>query len=206
MYTLTKILTSRILNFASGLLLGLLWSWFAYRHLYNFIETKSWSLLLFAIIETIAVYFYISRSTPSTVSMNPFDWIIAFIGTFTPLSLRPEPYGIFPSGEYLVFLGAFLQALSIISLNRSFALVPAKRVIKTTRMYRIVRHPLYASYILGLTGYVLQYTSDVNITIYLISLVSIFIRVFREEHHLASDATYLEYMQIVKYRLIPFVF
>ena len=206
MHKLTEILTSRVLSFSSGLLLSFLWSWFAYRHLYNFIETKSWSLLFFAIIETIAVYFYICRSTPSTVSINLFDWIVAFIGTFTPLSLRPEPYSIFPPGEYLVFLGAFLQALSILSLNRSFALVPAKRVIKTSYMYSLVRHPLYASYILGLAGYVLHYTSDTNIVIYLISLISIVIRVFREERHLASDALYLEYMQIVRYRLIPFVF
>ena len=195
-----------MMSFFSGLLLALIWSWFAYRHLSNFIETTSWSSLFFAINETMVVCFYLCRSTPSSVSVNPFDWLVAFIGTFTPLSLRPEPYGILATGEYLVFLGIFLQALSILSLNRSFALVPAKRVIKTSHMYGIVRHPLYASYILGLTGYVLRYTSEVNITILIITLVTIAIRVFREERHLANDCTYHEYMQKVRYRLIPFVF
>ncbi len=194
------------MSFFSGLLLALLWSWFAYRHLNNFIETNSWSSLFFAIIETLAVCFYLLRSTPSSVSINPFDWLVAFIGTFMPLSLRPEQYGMLPFGEYLIFLGAFFQTLSIISLNRSFALVPAKRVIKTSYMYRIVRHPLYASYILGITGYVLRYTSEVNLTIYIITMISIGIRVIREESHLAKDSTYIEYMQKVRYRLIPFVF
>ncbi len=194
------------MSFFSGLLLALLWSWFAYRHLNNFIETNSWSSLFFAIIETLAVCFYLLRSAPSSVSINPFDWLVAFIGTFMPLSLRPEQYGMLPFGEYLIFLGAFFQTLSIISLNRSFALVPAKRVIKTSYMYRIVRHPLYASYILGITGYVLRYTSEVNLTIYIITMISIGIRVIREESHLAKDSTYIEYMQKVRYRLIPFVF
>ncbi len=194
------------MSFFSGLLLALLWSWFAYRHLHNFIETTSWSSLFFAIIETMVVCFYLCRSTPSSVSVNPFDWLIAFIGTFTPLSLRPESYGILPYGEYLVFFGALIQALSILSLNRSFALVPAKRVIKTTYMYGIVRHPLYASYLFGLTGYVLRHTSEINIIIYIITLLSIVTRVFREERHLGNDCAYLEYMQRVRYRLIPFVF
>ncbi|RIZ68022.1 MAG: isoprenylcysteine carboxylmethyltransferase family protein [Methylococcales bacterium] len=206
MNTLNKILSSRVMSFFSGLLLALLWSWFAYRHLNNFIETNSWSSLFFAIIETLAVCFYLLRSAPSSVSINPFDWLVAFIGTFMPLSLRPEQYGMLPFGEYLIFLGAFFQTLSIISLNRSFALVPAKRVIKTSYMYRIVRHPLYASYILGITGYVLRYTSEVNLTIYIITMISIGIRVIREESHLAKDSTYIEYMQKVRYRLIPFVF
>jgi protein-S-isoprenylcysteine O-methyltransferase Ste14 len=123
-----------------------------------------------------------------------------------PLSLRPEPYEAPPFGQLLIFIGALLQLLSILSLNYSFALVPAKRKIKTSYMYRFVRHPLYACYIIGLTGYILSYRSPLNNVIYIITLLSIYIRLIREEHHLASDRLYRKYMIKVPYRLIPFIF
>ncbi len=206
MDTLIKLLPSKSMSLFSGLLLAMLWSWFAYKHLLSFFETRTWSLLFFCAIETMVVCFYLCRNAPKSVSTNPFDWIVAVVCTFTPLLLRPEASGILPSAQWLVFIGGFFQALSILSLNRSFALVAAKRDIKTSKMYRLVRHPLYASYILGLTGYVLSNSSLFNGVIYLITMLLLCVRMFREESHLALDQAYLEYMQKVPYRLIPFVF
>jgi protein-S-isoprenylcysteine O-methyltransferase Ste14 len=103
-------------------------------------------------------------------------------------------------------VGAAIQVLGLISLNRSFAIVAAKRVIKTAWMYRVVRHPIYASYCLTFTGYVLANTSPANVTIYAISIVFLIARIFREEAHLSLDPLYREYMQSVRYRLVPFIF
>lgn len=179
---------------------------FAYAHLVNFLKTYEWALLLFCLAETLTAALYIFRSEPKTVSLVPVDWLIAMGGTFTPLFFRPEAWGVLPLASYLVIVGATIQVLGVISLNRSFALVAAKRVIKTAWMYRVVRHPIYASYCLSFTGYVLINTSLANVTIYVVSLGFLIARIFREEAHLSLDPLYREYMQGVRYRLVPFIF
>jgi protein-S-isoprenylcysteine O-methyltransferase Ste14 len=119
---------------------------------------------------------------------------------------RPAAWGVLPAAGMLILVGAALQIVGLLSLNRSFAIVAAKRDIKTSGMYRLVRHPIYASYFLVFAGYVLQNTSIANLLIYMLLLVLLLIRIVREERHLALDPAYREYMQAVRYRLIPFVF
>ena len=206
MSTLTTILQSRQANRCSGVFLAVLWGFFAYSHLLGFFKTQAWSLLLFCFSETLTVGFYIFRSKPKTISVNPFDWIVAIGGTFSPLFFRPASWGILPHAEAIIIVGALFQILSIISLNRSFALVAAKREIKTGWMYRIVRHPLYASYCLVFLGYVLTNTTASNAFIYLIAMGFLCLRIFREEKHLALDPLYCAYMLKARHRLIPFIF
>lgn len=206
MDTLTEILQSRRVNMCSGIFLAVIWGFFAYAHMLGFLKTQNWSLLLFCFSETLIVTFYIFRSKPKTISTDPFDWIAAVGGTFSPLLFRPALWGILPGAKFVMIAGAFFQILSIISLNRSFALVAAKREIKTAWMYRIVRHPLYASYCLTFSGYVLVNTTISNVLIYLLAMGFLCIRLFREEKHIAPDPIYQEYMRKVQYRLIPFIF
>jgi protein-S-isoprenylcysteine O-methyltransferase Ste14 len=99
-----------------------------------------------------------------------------------------------------------LQILGVLSLNKSLAIVPAKRQIKTRGMYRLVRHPLYTSHILAMTGYVLANTTTGNVIVYAVAVASLFIRIIREERHLALDPQYRQYMEQVRYRLLPLVF
>jgi len=172
----------------------------------GFLKTHEWLLLLFCFSETLGVIFYVLRSQPETVSVNPLDWVVAIGGTFSPLFFRPALSGILPWADNMIIAGVFFQILSIISLNRSFALVAAKREIKTSWMYSIVRHPLYASYCLIFTGYVLTNTMLSNVFVYLVEMLFLCIRIFREEKHIADDPLYRDYMLKVHYRLIPFVF
>lgn len=206
MSTLAEALQSKRVNICSGIFLAVIWGIFAYAHMLGFLKTHQWPLLLFCFSETLVVTFYLFRSRPKTISVNPFDWIIAIGGTFTPLFFRPALWGILPLANIAIIAGAFFQILSIISLNRSFALVAAKREIKTGWMYRIVRHPLYASYCLVFLGYVLTNTTLANVLVYLIAMVFLCIRIFREEKHIALDPLYCEYMLKVHYRLIPYIF
>jgi len=206
MNTFPKILQSKRFNFYSGILLALLFGFFAYAHLIKFLDTLELSLLLVIISEALTTLFFIFRSSPKTVSVVPSDWVVAIIGSFAPLFLRPATYGALPQAEILIVLGTMLQVAGLISLNRSFAIVAAKREIKTSLMYRIVRHPLYASYFLIFGGYVLVHTTAANLIIYLITMTFLCLRIFREERHLSLDPVYRGYMLDVRYRVIPFVF
>ncbi|MDB5764982.1 MAG: isoprenylcysteine carboxyl methyltransferase [Herminiimonas sp.] len=193
-------------HIAAGVVLVPLWSWFSYRHVNAFIATGDWAYLFLCISESLTVAFLLIRTYPKSVSAIPFDWLIAIGGTFTTLLFTPETWGILPVAKYAVAVGALLQTLGVLSLNRSFALVPAKREIKTMGMYRFVRHPLYASYLLTFSGYVLANTTAENLVVYSIAMGCMIIRIFREEKHLSLDQTYSAYMQQVRYRVIPFVF
>lgn len=206
MNTLSEIIQTRRFNLCISLLLASIFGFFAYAHLMVFLDTRELSLLLVLISETLATAFFIFRSDPKTVSTIPSDWIVAVMGTFAPLFLRPADYGVLPQAEVLILLGIMLQIAGLISLNRSFALVAAKREIKTSLMYRIVRHPLYASYFLIFGGYVLVHTTITNLVIYMITMAFLCIRAFREENHLSLDPVYRNYMLDVRYRVIPYVF
>ncbi|AYC32610.1 isoprenylcysteine carboxylmethyltransferase family protein [Pseudomonas cavernae] len=202
----SKLLQSSRLNFYSGMFLAVVWGMFAYAHILQFQKTHELSPLIFCLSETLTAIFFIFRSDPETVSTIPFDWLVAIGGTFAPLFFRPASWGILPLASTAIIAGACIQILALISLNRSFALVAAKRKIKTAWMYRIVRHPIYASYCLIFTGYVLTNTTLANVAIYAVTIGLLCIRIFREERHLALDPQYREYMIDVRYRLIPLIF
>lgn len=200
------VLNSRTLNLVISVLLACLWLFFAIAHYRNYQLSGELSNLLFATSETITIGFYLFRKAPQSISFDLVDWIVAILGTFAPVFLRPAQYGLAPSAAVLIPFGISIQILGLLSLNRSFALVAAKREIKTNWMYRIVRHPIYASYCITITSYLLVNTSDNNAMLYSIFILSLLPRIIREERHLSLDAAYRQYMRKVRYRLIPYVF
>jgi protein-S-isoprenylcysteine O-methyltransferase Ste14 len=206
MIPLSGIIQSARVNVYTGMLLATLFGFFAYSHFSKFQETQQWPLLLVILSEILTVGFFICRRDPKTVSAAPSDWIFAIVGSFAPLFFRPALWGVLPSASSLIVLGTIIQIVSLLSLNRSFALVAAKREIKTAWMYRIMRHPLYGSYLLVFGGYVLVNTTSWNLIVYAIMLMLLCVRTFREEKHLALDPAYRAYMLKVRYRIIPFVF
>jgi protein-S-isoprenylcysteine O-methyltransferase Ste14 len=206
MNTLTVMLKSRWTHIFSGIILGLIFSFFAYAHLLGFLKTQQWSLLFFCFTEALIVTFYIFRSKPKTISVFPLDWIAAMGGTFVPLLFRPVLSGIQLWTEIIIIFAVGFQIASILSLNCSFGIVAAKRKIKTAWMYRYVRHPLYASYCVVFIGYVLSNNSYSNLVVYLVSMGFIFMRIVSEEKHLVLDPFYQNYMLQTPYRLIPFIF
>lgn len=203
---LGKANSSQIAQIAAGILLIPMWTWFGYRHVVAFLSSDEWSYLFLCISETLTVGFLLIRSYPKSVSKVPSDWVIAIVGTFSSLLFLPTNWGLVPVAKYAISLGTFLQILGMISLNRSFAIVAAKREIKTSGMYSFVRHPLYASYLITYSGYLLANTNLENLAIYIFVISCMIVRIFREERHLLSDNDYLTYTQQVPYRIIPYIF
>lgn len=202
----TDVFRSKQTNLFVGILLAWAWGMFSYAHILGFQKTGDWTYLLFFTSETLVAVLFLVRSEPVTVSVDPIDWVLAISATFAPFFLGPAAWGILPEAKLMLVAGATIQIAGLISLNRSFGLVAAKREIKTAGMYRIVRHPLYASYLLSFTGYVLANTSMTNLTVYVVTILLLFFRLLQEERHLALDVQYRAYMSQVRYRVIPFVF
>jgi protein-S-isoprenylcysteine O-methyltransferase Ste14 len=149
---------------------------------------------------------FVLRSEPAAVSASPFDWSIAIGSTVAPFFFAPSGEQLVWYGRTFIVIGVLVQIIGLLSLNRSFGLVAARRTIKTGGIYQLVRHPLYASYLLTYVGYLLINGSAGNILICLIAACLLVLRMMREERFLARDADYRIYMRQVKYRLLPLIF
>jgi protein-S-isoprenylcysteine O-methyltransferase Ste14 len=206
MTSIRRITTSAASKFATSAFLSFIWALFAVAHVTGFLDRGAWNLLAYAIAESLLAVFFLLRTSPKTMTAKPMEWSIALLGTFLPLSLRPTYNALLPEAELGLTLGSGILILGVLSLNRSFALVPALRELKTGGMYRLVRHPIYASYLLSFCGYVLAHFSVTNLLIAVVSTALLIARVYFEERHLQSTAEYRAYRIVTKWRLIPFVF
>ncbi len=200
-----KLLYSPLANRLSGFVLGTAWAVFAWFNMKAFLTTGMYAFLLFCISESLQALFFIIRKEPKTVSTDGMAWASAFGGTFAVLNLRPGGAVLWDGGATIVTVSFVFQIIALLSLNTSFAIAPANRGIKTTMGYRLIRHPIYATYVLSTVGYLLF-----NATLYNACWVALFygltyLRIRAEEQHLSEDESYRAYMKKVPYRIIPFV-
>src|SRR5213075_3394695 len=106
-------------------------------------------------------------------------------------------------GLALVTLAAGLSFLSLLAIRRRFGVRPALRGLVTTGPYRLVRHPMYLSYIIGDIGYNLQEWSFGTLLLVMTGWVSLLYRIRAEERVLAQDEGWANYAALVRYRLLP---
>lgn len=206
MDTLATLCHSRRASLLTSIAMAGLWVFFASAHVVGYLHSDDWSYLLFCAAETLAALFFVVRSAPVSISTDAGDWLLAIGATFAPFLLSPADMAIWPGARYLLAIGSLLQIAGLLSLNRSFGLVAAQREIKTGGAYRVVRHPLYASYLISLSGYLLANTSPANAVTYFATISMMVARLLREERFLSTDVRYRVYMRQVKYRLLPFIF
>lgn len=205
-HALAGLLRSRLLNLGLGMLLAWAWGLFCYAHLQGFQRSGDWSYLLFCGAESLVAVLFLIRSEPVRVSHSALDWGLAIAATFLPFLFSPTGEAVLPIARLLIVAGVLTQIAGLLSLNRSFGLVAAHRTLKSTGLYGVVRHPLYASYLLSYTGYILNNASPRNLTVSVLASALLLARLLREERFLARDPRYQAYMEQVKYRLIPRLF
>ena len=152
-----------------------------------------------------AVLFCVRRP-PTLVSASIPIWIAAYVGTFGSSLLRPGG----PHSGWLDAVGLFLQGLAIVAgclslaaLGRSLGLVPAHRGLVTSGAYRLVRHPLYASYVVAGVGYLVQSPRLWNVAVLVVVWACQVARIVSEEKLLGTDAAYRKYTLETRWRLIP---
>ena len=131
-------------------------------------------------------------------------WLLSLAGTALPLMLRPtDSPGFVALGVVIQVTGMVMVAAGLLSLRRSFAVVPGNRGIRDGGLYRIVRHPIYISELIALLGAVLASPTVTNWIIWLCECGLQFARARAEEDFLAADPGYRAYRERVPYRLLP---
>lgn len=165
--------------------------------------------LILVVSEACAFLFVIFRRTTSDVSRRPTDWVLALAGTTLPLLATPS-LGNALAPEFicapLMLVGFGLQISAKFTLRRSFGVVAANRGVKVGGPYRLIRHPMYAGYLITHIGFLLLHPSAWNLAMYSFGISFQVGRILAEERVLRLDPTYEKFMAGVRYRLIPGVF
>jgi protein-S-isoprenylcysteine O-methyltransferase Ste14 len=102
----------------------------------------------------------------------------------------------------LQLAGAALAVTCIVTLGRSFGFAAADRGVVTRGPYAVVRHPMYAAYLLLGSGYLLQSLSVRNAIIFVIVTLCNAGRALAEERLLSGNADYVAYRRRVRRRIV----
>jgi protein-S-isoprenylcysteine O-methyltransferase Ste14 len=192
------------------LLLALFWASFAWRFLTAFLAHYRPQDGLLLLLESFTAAAFLTRRRPKTSSSDPGDWVIALAATMAPLFFGPErsalPLTLRVVLETVQAFGTCVSIFGVCSLRRSFGLVPANRGVRVSGLYRLVRHPIYAGYIVSYLAFILASSSVRNVAITIVDIVFQIIRINNEEHHLNLDPEYRKYAARTRWRLFPLIY
>ena len=167
--------------------------------------SSGFNLLLLA-SEGIVVVLVMLRRPATELSMKPLDWLLAFGATAGPLMVRPghvAALGPPAIAASLMITGIVFQVVCKLTLRLSFGLAPANRGLIVAGPYKLVRHPIYASYLINQTGFLLLNPTAWNAGILAASLVLQIFRIAAEERLLAHDEGHAAFRKTTPYRLLP---
>ncbi len=158
--------------------------------------------------EGMVVFFILFRRPTENVSLRPVDWLLATVAALPPLFAQPADGALGPRylGAAILVVGTLVQLSAKVALGRSFGCVPANRGLAHGGPYRLVRHPMYAGYMLGHVGFLLMNPSAWNVAMYLVSDAIQIPRLLAEERILVQADAYRAYQGAVRWRLFPGIF
>lgn len=151
----------------------------------------------------------LSRPQPRLRSSSILSSIAVAVAYLYPYAqviyLRWSPgEAAWPSGGLvLVTSAAVLSLVSLVTIGRRFGVRPALRDLVTIGPYRLVRHPMYLSYIIADIGYNLEEWNFVTLFLVFVGWISLVCRIRSEEKILSHHNRWLAYKSLVRYRLVP---
>ena len=176
-----------------------------------YLSSGSYSMInfLYAFDQFWVLIFVLIRRNAVVITKKPFDWFIAFAATALPLFVSPvgnAPVVPLVFAIVCVLVGTLLHLSAKIILRRSFGVVAANRGVKIHGPYRLVRHPMYAGYMLTHVGLLLGGPSLVNFVIIAVCWTLLIIRIAIEERVLSKDPEYITMLNHTRFRLIPGIY
>jgi Putative protein-S-isoprenylcysteine methyltransferase len=134
--------------------------------------------------------------------------IVSGISILGVYFIRPVGEALLPDIVTACISGAGLLVIITgkLTLGRSFGLLPANRGIVCRGIYTVVRHPIYAGYLVTHTAFLLAHPTASNMALLIASDLALLVRAVYEERTLALDAEYADYMSRVRWRVLPGAF
>lgn len=125
-----------------------------------------------------------------------------------PLMRPAADAGLLPDSTTVALsaIGLSIVIAGKLSLGRSFGLMPANRGVVSGGVYRFVRHPIYAGYLVTHVGFLAAHATVWNLSLLAAADLALLVRAIQEERTLALDPFYVAYQKRVHWRVLPGVF
>lgn len=201
--------SDRIADLAGRAVIVMLFTVFVIAILMDFSRTGRTTGLLLVASEGLVVVLTVIRRSAAWIDRSWRARVLTGLSLAGPPLLRPAAdAGLAPDlvTALLSAVGLSIVVVSKLSLGRSFGLMPANRGVVIGGMYRLVRHPIYAGYLVTHIGFLAAHVTWWNIVVLVVADVALMIRAIQEERTLALDPLYVDYLQRVRWRVMPGVF
>ena len=174
----------------------------------EFVRTGHLTGLLLLVSELLVVVLTVMRRPAVRVDRAWRTRIVALASMVGIPLLRPIGVGIVPDAATAAVsaVGLLLIIAGKVALGRSFGLMPANRGIVCRGIYRVMRHPIYAGYLVTHAAFLVAHPLAWNLLVLVASDTALLVRAICEERTLARDAEYAAYMTKVRWRVLPGVF
>lgn len=176
------------------------WLFLVFNQAFNSPFPPSLSTVLLVFINSVTLLLLVFRRDATRVG-NKVELLIALSAIFIVAFLKGPTAGNIhwlPTAIQVIALLGW--ALSLMTLGRSFGIVPADRGLVQHGPYRYVRHPIYAFEALFFLGYLIAVPTLQSAIIIAVSSTLQIVRILREERIIEG---YAEYRRTVPWRLIP---
>ena len=198
----------RLADFFARASLSALFMLLAVRIGREFLETGHVTGLLLLVSELLVVVLTIARRRATVVDRSLGARLIATVSIVGIPFISPTGGGLVPD---LATAAVSVAGLAIViagklTLGRSFGLMPANRGIVCRGIYKVLRHPIYAGYLVTHVAFLAAHPSLWNMVVFVVSDTALMVRSIYEERTLAQDAEYAEYMSRVRWRVAPGIF
>jgi len=189
--------------------IGVLFTLMSINLLGNFLRTGRVTGLLLLASEALVVVLTIVRRRARIVDRSVGAAVTTTVSLAGPPLLRATEIAALipdPVTAMISAIGLILVIIGKMALGRSFGVVPANRGIVVRGPYGVVRHPIYAGYLITHFGFLLANPNAWNITVILVADTALIARALMEERILKTDAEYQGYCERVGWHLVPGVF
>jgi len=202
--SLSRVRVVRVCQAALNILVTALFLLLAAASLRRFVAAPTIQAFGILAVNALFVGLFLARRPAKAETPRLSLWLLSVTGTALPLLLRPSDAAVFVRvGTAIQVAGIAMVVAGLLSLRRSFAVVPGNRGIRDGGLYRIVRHPIYFAELVALLGVVLVSPTVANWAVWLCECGVQFARAIAEEEFLAADPVYRAYRKRVSHRLIP---
>jgi protein-S-isoprenylcysteine O-methyltransferase Ste14 len=196
-------------DLAARTCVGLLFVALSWNFLADFLRTGRLTGLLFLVSEALVVVLTIVRRRAQTIDRSFAATALTLLSLLGPPLVRPADLPALAPDTVTALIsviGVLIVIAGKVTIGRSFGLVPANRGIVARGPYNMVRHPIYAGYLLTHAALLASYPSVWNVAIIIVADTALVFRALAEERVLSADQAYQTYCGRVSWHLVPGVF
>jgi protein-S-isoprenylcysteine O-methyltransferase Ste14 len=175
----------------------------------EFLRTGHLTGLLLLASESLVVVLTIVRRRTALVDRSAAGLVTTALSLAGPPLLRTvQGSNLAPDAITAIVSAAGLGLVIVgkLALGRSFGIAPANRGVVIRGPYVLVRHPIYAGYLLTHVAFLVAHATPWNVAVLVIADGALVMRALIEERVLSADAAYQSYCRRVGWHLVPGVF